>query len=315
MSNNNNKQQSVADLFGNKKEADELNSKTRNLQIAIVQALSRHDVPPEFAECLTAVLKKYISDSEIVKGIKLGSTKAAYLTTYGLKEYHDEETVQKMKASDAFSIQIDESEVKKMSQLNIVVDISTKESGLEKRHFKTIDLEAGDAATIVETVIEAFEEEKIDVKAEMIDVGMDGCNTMIGGKTGVITHMIEEIPELRSTGACKSHHIANAMKHASNKFNPDIQQALVDVYQDIEGARGKGLKKKKEYEKVARSMGMEHKPKKTMSPQDSEPSSTAFLLFSRSSSPFSSITIHSKSQQKGRRGSKLSSWIELTSSN
>ena len=93
MSNNNNKQQSVADLFGNKKEADELNSKTRNLQIAIVQALSRHDVPPEFAECLTAVLKKYISDSEIVKGIKLGSTKAAYLTTYGLKEYHDEETV------------------------------------------------------------------------------------------------------------------------------------------------------------------------------------------------------------------------------
>ena len=150
------------------------------------------------------------------------------------------------------------------------------------------------------------------MKAKIIDVGMDGCNTMIGGKTGVITRMIEEIPELRSTGACNSHHIANAMKHATNKFNPDIQQALVDVYQDIEGARGKGLKKKKEYEKVARSMGMEHKPKKTMSPQDSEPSSTAFLLFSRSSSPLLSITRHSKSQQTGRSGSKLSSWTELT---
>ena len=122
--------------------------------------------------------------------MKLGITKAAYLITYGLKEYHEEETIKKMKSSDAISIQIDESEVNKVSQLNIVVDIATKANGLEKRHFKTIDLESGDPATITETVIDAFEEEKIDVKAELIDVGMDGCNTMIGGKTGVITRMM-----------------------------------------------------------------------------------------------------------------------------
>ena len=117
-----------------------------------------------------------------------------------------------MKSSDAISFQIDESEVNKVSQLNIVVDIAMKANGLEKRHFKTIDLESGDAATITETVIDAFEEEKIDVKAKLIDVGMDGCNTMIGGKTGVITRMMEVIPELRSTGSCNSHNIANAMK-------------------------------------------------------------------------------------------------------
>ena len=48
---NNNKPQSVADLFGKDKGADELRSKTRDLEIALVQSLSRHDVPPEFAEC------------------------------------------------------------------------------------------------------------------------------------------------------------------------------------------------------------------------------------------------------------------------
>ena len=127
-----------------------------------------------------------------------------------------------------------------------------------KRHFKTIDLESGDAATITETVIDAFEEEKIDVKAKLIDVGMDGCNTMIGGKTGAITRMMEEIPELSSTGSCNSHNIANAMKHATNKFNSDIQQALVDVYQDIGGARGKGFKNKKEYRVRQRGCSLTH---------------------------------------------------------
>ena len=259
---NNNRQQSVAELFNKYKEAEDVRSGTRDLEIAIVQTLSRHDVPPEFAECLSAVLKKYIPDSSIVQGMKLGSTKAAYLTTYGLGEYHEEETIEKMKASDAFSIQIDESEVNKVSQLNIVAEIETKENGLEKRFFKTIDLESADAATITSTVIEAFEEENIDVKAKLIDVGMDGCATMIGAKSGVITRMKEEVPELRSTGSCNSHNIANAMKHGTGSFNSDIQLALVDIYQDIGGARGKGLKKKKEYEKVAIEMGIEPKPKK-----------------------------------------------------
>lgn len=227
--NNNNRQQSVAELFNKDKEADEVKSKTRDLEIAIVQTLSRHDVPPEFAECLSAVLKKYIPDSSIVQGMKLGSTKAAYLTTYGLGEYHEEETIDKLKACDAFSIQIDESEVNKVSQLNIVADISTKENGLEKRFYKTIDLESGDAATITATVIEAFEEEKIDVKAKMVDIGMDGCATMIGGKTGVITRMMEEIPELRLTGSCNSHNIANAMKHGTSSFNPDIEKVAIEM--------------------------------------------------------------------------------------
>ena len=87
-----------------------------------------------------------------------------------------------MKSSDAFSIQ-------------------NAESWLEKRHFKTIDCESGDASTVVDTVMEAFEEEEVDVKAKLID--------------------------------------------AANKFNPDIQQAfLVDVYQDIGGARGRVYKRR-----------------------------------------------------------------------
>ena len=197
-----------------------------------------------------------------MRKVKLGRTKAGYLTTFGIGETFEKETIDKLKNCDAFSIQIDESEVNKVSQLEIRANLSSKGKGIERRHFKVVDLEAGDAGTITETVLEAFIEDGIDVKGKLIDIGMDGCSTMQGIKNGVITRMMKEIPQLRSTGSCNSHNLANTMKHATEKFDPDIKLALVDLYQDIGGSKGKGLKKKKEFEAVARDMGLEPKPVK-----------------------------------------------------
>ena len=50
------------------------------------------------------------------------------------------------------------------------------------------------------------------------------------------------------------------MQYATTDFDPDIKSALVDVYQDIGGAKGRGLKKKREFEKVAKEVGVEPKP-------------------------------------------------------
>ena len=46
------------------------------------------------------------------------------------------------------------------------------------------------------------------------------------------------------------------MQYATTDFDPDIKSALVDVYQDIGGANGRGLKKKREFEKVAKEAGV-----------------------------------------------------------
>ena len=260
LNNNIQRQQSVTEMLAQNSDKSEVNEKARELEIAIVQTFSRHGIPPENTECITAMLKKYIPDSEIVKKVKLGRTKAAYLTTFGVGDTFEKETVKKLQKCDAFSIQIDESEVNKVSQLEIRANIASSDVGIERRHFKVLDLEAGDATTITDTVIEAFEEDNIDIRSKLIDIGMDGCSTMQGRKGGVITKMMKEIPQLRSTGSCNSHNLANAMKHASDKFDPDIKLALVDLYQDIGGAKGKGLKKKKEFEATAKSMGLEPKP-------------------------------------------------------
>jgi len=55
-------------------EKKECQEKAREFEIAILQGLSRHGIPPENASCITNIMKKYITDSEVVKEIKLGAT-------------------------------------------------------------------------------------------------------------------------------------------------------------------------------------------------------------------------------------------------
>ena len=62
------KQPSVSEMFklNNNNNQDDINTKVRDLEIAIVQTFSRHGIAPENTECIIEVLKKYIPDSEKV---------------------------------------------------------------------------------------------------------------------------------------------------------------------------------------------------------------------------------------------------------
>ena len=165
-------------------EKDELNKNTKNFEIAFSQCLSRHNISPSAADCVVKIIKKYVTDSEIIKKISLGREKIRYITEYGISEVYEEETISKPKSCDDFGVAIDESEVNKKSEMEIMVRLATSELGLESRHYKSVDLEAGDAGTITETLLDTFTEDGVDYKAKMISVDMDGCNTMQGKKTG-----------------------------------------------------------------------------------------------------------------------------------
>ena len=141
----NKKSQQTITSFILGKEKDAVKSKSKDLEIALVTFLSRHGVSSQQAECLMKILKKYAADSDIIKNSSLGREKARYLTINGVGEAFEEETVQRLKNCDAFAVQIDESEVNKVSQMEIVAKIATCGEGIETRHYKCVDLEAGDA--------------------------------------------------------------------------------------------------------------------------------------------------------------------------
>ena len=80
---------------------------------------------------------------------------------------------------------MDESEVNKRSELEVIVNVATEEEGLETMHYKTLELDGGDAKTITDTLLEEFCDDGVDFKTKLITVDMDGCNTMQGKKSGI----------------------------------------------------------------------------------------------------------------------------------
>ena len=240
-------------------ENEKFKKDVQDLEIALVVHDAEHDVPHTHANCLTRLLKKYVHDSEIVKAMTLNNDKAQYISTHGVGDYFMKQTVSEMKNCDAFSISIDESEVNKKSELEIMVRFSN-EKGIQNKHYKSIDLEAGDAKTITDSVLETLEEDGINYQSKLINCSMDGCATMQGSSSGVITRMKENVDQLEALGSCNSHNCSNAMKHAVQKFDPDIEDVLLNTYIVFGGQKGRGLKKQKMFKTFCSDKGFSPLP-------------------------------------------------------
>ena len=173
-------QLTVAVLFetsrksGDADERRELENQISDLEIALVMWLLRHGVPFSSGgvDCLTEILKARIKDSKIVQGLKLSRKKASYIAEGGLGKLYAEETIEKLRTCDAFGIAVDESEVNKRSELEICCNISSG-SGVKSRHYKCVDLQAGDAETICNTLIGEMVEDKIPYKEKMLSLDLD----------------------------------------------------------------------------------------------------------------------------------------------
>ena len=239
-----NYQISIAESGKDQKEKESA-KKTKEFEISLVRSLSNHKIPPSFLNCLQKQLQKYCSDSDVITKMKLSDTKGRYILRHGISPTYQEETIELLRNCDGVSIGTDESEVNKVSELEILVRVATKEDGVQLRHYRTLDLYSSKANTIVTTLLEQFDADGIDYKKKLFSVMTYGCNTMQGWKGGVKKILADKIYQFTDMGSCNDHHLCNAMKHGVDKLDEDITQALMNIYQDIGGAKGKGLKKKK----------------------------------------------------------------------
>ena len=151
----------------------------------------------------------------------------------------------------------------KASQLEVMVTVAgAGEDGQlrDTRHYTTLDIERTNAETIKNSFLDSFVDKNVNFQDKLISVGTDGCNTMIGSQNGVIQKLKEEVPELQETGQCNAHNLSNTMQYAVQNFDPDLKLACVNVYQDLGGASGFGLKKVKEFQESCKSIGFKPKP-------------------------------------------------------
>ena len=66
------------------------------------------------------------------------------------------------------------------------------------------------------------------------------------------TQLAKLVPQLKDLGSCNDHPISNSAKHGYEAFDTDVKEVLVNLYFDIGGAKGKGLKKMRDFETIAK---------------------------------------------------------------
>ena len=242
-------------------EQEQVKEKTTRFEIDLARSLSRHKISNTFLDCLQDILKKHCGDSVVIQKMRLGKNKGAYLVRNGIGKTYREETVELLRKCDAFSIGFDETEINKTSQMEVLVKLAHPEFGIVLRHYRTIELKEGDAAALTNIIIESFNLDGVDFKKKLIAPMSDGCATMEGKKSGVKVRLSKEVEDMKDLGACNGHHISNAMKWGVRAFDensdPEVEDVLVDLFEDIGGSKGKGTKKMKEFIQTCKAIGLD----------------------------------------------------------
>ena len=229
--------------------------KSEELGISITRWASRHNIPFRDLECLGDILKSHSND-KVIQMLTLSKSKSEYVAVHGISEHYLLDIIEKIKESDGISIGLDESAMNKREECEIVVKYSHPVHGVQTAHFKTIELEHGDAEYIFNMLIEAFEGEGIDLQKKLVSVTSDGAAVMTGCNSGVHTRLAEYIPELEFLTSCLDHHTSNSMQKATTDFDPDLEPAMVNLYEDLSGSKGRSLKKRSDFHKTAENVGI-----------------------------------------------------------
>ena len=240
----------------------ELKKSVLNFEIDLNRRLDRHNVPKDFMPCIVNCIKTHLSGDDgpkIVEKLSIGATKARYMAKHGIAKTYQSETVMKLKSCDGFSVGFDESEINKITELEVLVLIAD-ETGIELRHYHSIELDGGDAKTITNSLVAQFEEDKIPWKEKLVSMMTDGCATMQGRVGGVKKLLADRAPQVIDLGSCNDHHLGNAARHGCGKIKVSedydtLPEMFIDLYYDLGAAPGKGNKRKLKFEEIAKAKG------------------------------------------------------------
>lgn len=173
---------------------------------------------------LLSLIKSVATDSEIVKELKIGRTKAIETTKTIILEESNANLapiLQKQK----FSVIIDETtDVSTSKCLCVIIryfDFAI--SKVRDRFLTLIKLNSSDAKSIYNSIYKCFEELKIPIK-NCVGFGSDNASVMVGRKGGVRALLLKENPYMFTMG-CLCHSL-NLCSSSAAKMIPTNVEVL-----------------------------------------------------------------------------------------
>ena len=79
---------------------------------------------------------------------------------------------------------------------------------------------------------------------------------MTGNISGVHKSLADLFEHLEFLTSCLDHHVSNSMQKGTTEFCPDMEKAMVNLYEDLSGTKGRSLKKRGDFLKTAENVGI-----------------------------------------------------------
>ena len=248
-------EEAVKNLEKKNEEADQLEANLLAAQTMWSFSVHSHGLPSEFFTCSNKIFPKMFPDSAIAKlwaKKGLARSNGDCFGTHGLFPFLSEELVKNIKDSPGYSINFDESDELKRSQLNINISF-IKDDKVKKAHFTTISMEDGTKAEeIKDAVVKALESSDISLE-KLVNITTDGCSTMLGAINGVHKLFRDLVPSLPDWGGCLSHDSSHLLQYALPKLDPSFVAVSTSFHNYLSGV---SLHKKREYESFCHNLGL-----------------------------------------------------------
>ena len=194
---------------------------------------ANHNISGPFIECVVDLVKETITDSAIVKEIKMHRDKSFYLLSEAIAPNIREKVVNCMKKYP-YSLNYDESVVNKKSQLALNASFRNEQNLIQKANIGSIEITSSATGKyICDKTYEKLESLGIPSSNQVSDQ-TDGCSVMLGRFQGCHENAKKVVPTLPDLGGCNCHDPSNAMKAGLKIMMPDMTKLYKSIYANLE---------------------------------------------------------------------------------
>lgn len=202
---------------------------TKRAELKMIMFLAEHNLPFLIMDHLPKCMASAGHDSNILKNVKCGRTKA----TMYLQSFKDEfsKTICELIKGQKFSIMIDETtDISTKKCLALVIRFADKKANCVKDHFlDLIEIEQCTAEAITNEIFNTLKKYHLNA-ADLIGFAADNAAVMSGNISGVQARLRQQInPNLFVIG-CVCHSMALCSSAAASKLPKQIEDFTRDLY-------------------------------------------------------------------------------------
>lgn len=262
--------QALTSFFTNKNNTVESNCVTR-VELAETFHCVKHSQSYNSLDCGLKLLQKAIKDSEIVKKISCGRTKAEAIVQNVLSQKSVEDILKTLQptsdnqAAAYFSVATDTSNKGNRKMYPICIRYFTAENGIECKLLDFFEEPSETADTISQSILKTLQNFNLDIK-NVASFSADNTNANFGKNRSCFTLLREKNSRILKNG-CPAHIVNNTFKHAANQLSIDIEVVVLKIYSHFSSSslRRENLKEFVEFVNLEYQEILKHVPTRWLS--------------------------------------------------